>query len=47
MYIAALLILVPVQAVYDTFGGADCDAVTVQYKDEKDHVCVPKVAAKR
>ena len=48
MFAAALLILVtPVHAVYDTFGGVDCDAVTVQYRDAKDHVCVPKVESDR
>ena len=47
MYILALLILAPAQSLYDTFGGVDCDAVTVKYADEKDHVCVPKVAPKQ
>lgn len=42
-----LVLATPVHAVYDTFGGVDCDAVSVQYDDPSDHLCVPKVAAKQ
>ena len=42
-----LVLATPVHAVYDTFGGVDCDAVSIQYDDSSDHLCVPKVAAKQ